>query len=71
MIGVRRLFILVLSLLAFLGVVSIVVGILLGAGPFQVGRTLIQEAADRWHTVLPAVSDYMHTAVGPLLHGGA
>lgn len=71
MIGVRRLFILVLSLLAFLGVVSIVVGILLGAGPFQVGRTLIQEAADRWHTALPAVSDYLHTAVGPLPHGGA
>ena len=71
MTGSRRLFILVLSFLAFLGVVSIVVGILLGAGPFQVGRTLIQEAADRWHTALPAVSDYLHTAVGSLPHGGA
>ena len=50
---------------------SIVVGILLGAAPFQVGRTLVQEAVERWHTVLPAVSDYLHTAVGPLLQGGA
>ena len=42
MIGSRRLFILVLSLLAFLGVVSIVVGILLGAADFDTGggRTL-------------------------------
>lgn len=71
MIGSRRLFILVLSLLAFLGVVSVAAGILLGAGPFQIGRTLIQEAGERWHTVLPAVLDYLHTAVGPLLHGGA
>lgn len=69
--GTKRLFIIVLSLLAFLGVVSIAAGILLGAGPFQIGRTLIQEAGERWHAVFPAVSDYLHTIIAPLLHGGA
>ncbi len=69
--GTKKLFIIVLSLLAFLSIVSIAAGILLGAGPFQIGRTVIQEAGERWRTVFPAVSDYLHTVFAPLLHGGA
>ena len=69
--GTKKLFIIVLSLLAFLSIVSIAAGILLGVGPLQIGRTLMQEAGERWHAVFPAVSDYLHTIIAPLLHGGA